>query len=266
MICSTDRRDHVTDPALDRLLVAAARRDRGADEVWPAAAAAIELLWWHDRFADAGELAETTLRDLAAAPGLLFSHRIPFADAVLIGAVEAGADPGGVLAQVLAIVPAETVVGQRLAWLAENLPGSAPHSLIIGGIPAKPTKPLRERDQALADRDPGTLGDAEQSRLWKGLHSAGQYEMALRLLDAGGAPTVWYIGTWLAEHLIQAGDVTRASALLMTVLPDWIPYEVWDVVPTDVVLQPGLRPAVTAELRAAAFEQMDIDKIPGMAT
>jgi hypothetical protein len=256
----------VTDPALDRLLAAAGRRDRAADEVWPAAAAAIELLWWHDRFSEAGELAETTLRDLAAAPGLLFSQDVPFDEAILIGAAETGDDPGAALARALTIVPAETVLGKSLSWIAEKLPGSAPHSLVRGGAPPKPAKPLRNPDQALADRDPSALSDAEQSRLWKGAHSAGQYEVALRLLDAGGAPTRWFIATWLAEHLIQAGDVTRASALLLTVLPDWIPYEAWDIVPTGIVLQPGLRPAVTADLRAAVFEQMDIAKIPGLAT
>jgi hypothetical protein len=256
----------VTDPALDRLLVAAARRDRGADEVWPAAAAAIELLWWLDRFGEARELAETTLRDLAPVPGVLFSQDVPFDEAILVGAAETGDDPAAALAQALAIVPSETVLGQRLSWLAENLPGAEPHSLVSGGVPAKPTKPLRNSDQILADRDTETLSDAEQSRLWKGAHSAGQYEVALRLLDAGGAPTMWNTASWMAQYLIQTGDVTRASTLLMEVLPDWPPYEAWDVVPTDVVLQPGLRPAVTAELRAAAFEQMDIDKIPGLGT
>ncbi|MCU1681953.1 MAG: hypothetical protein JWQ81_2692 [Amycolatopsis sp.] len=256
----------MTDPVLDRLLVAAARRDRGADEVWPAAAAAIELLWWLDRFGEAGELAETTLRDLAAAPGLLFSQDVPFDEAILLGAAAAGDDPGAALARALAIVPAETVLGKSLSWSAAKLPGSEPHSLVRGGAPAKPAKPLRERDQALADRDPSILSDPEQSRLWKAAHSAGQYEVALRLLDAGGAPTRWFIATWLAQHLVEAGDVTRASALLVAVLPDWIPYQAWDIVPTGIVLQPGLRPAVTAEVRAAVFEQMDIDKIPGVGT
>jgi hypothetical protein len=44
----------------------------------------------------------------------------------------------------------------------------------------------------------------------------------------------------------------------------WVPYDGWGVVATDVVLQPLRRSAVTPELRAAAFDLADVEKVVGV--
>lgn len=253
----------VTEPDLDRLLAAAARRDRPADDVWPAAAAAIELLWWHDRFAEAVELTLTTLRDLQHKSGTLHDQDLPF-DAALLAGVHAGRDPLELVEGARTIVPAESVLGKRLAWLASNLPVRGVPAL-LGDAPGAEAQPFRRPERALADRDPAELSDAERTRLWNACCSRNQYPTAKRLLDATGEPpSRWPAAVWMAGRLAQEGDRDRAVSVLIQSLPWWIPYEPWDVVPTELVLRLHLRDLVTPELRAAVLASADISKVPGI--
>ncbi|MDA3628459.1 hypothetical protein OU415_23710 [Saccharopolyspora sp. WRP15-2] len=252
---------------LDRLLEVAARRDRSADLVWPAAAAAIELLWWYDRGSDARRLAEVTIRDFAACPGELFVQRVPFDEALVVGSVVDGLDPVGFLAGLLDVIPDDTVLGKHLGWLAENYGRPYDAVGLFGGFEwVYPSKPLKRIPQALSERDLGSLDDAERFRLYSGAHHCRQYPVARRLLDESGEfPTRWAEATWMAGHMVEDGEVELASDLILHVVPDWHPFEVWDVVPTNLVIQPRLRPAVTPEIREAVFRQVDISQIPGVA-
>ncbi|KAA5830686.1 hypothetical protein ABT337_26775 [Saccharopolyspora hirsuta] len=252
---------------LDLLLEVAERRDRPADLIWPAAAAAIELLWWHDRSADALHLAETTIRDLAANPGRLFAQRIPFREALMVGALVNGLDPVERLSALSEVVPADTVMGKSLRWTVENYGRPYDAFELSGGSEwSRESKPLKRIEQALSERDLTQLDEAERYRLWGGTHHCRQYGVARRLLDETGEyPPIWYVATWMAGHMVEDGEVDLASALILNAFPDWHPYEVWDVAPTGPVVQPRLRPAVTPEIREAVLGRVDISRIPGVA-
>jgi hypothetical protein len=256
----------VTQPPLERLLAAAARRDRPADLVWPAAAA-IELLWWHDRFDDAQHLAETTIRDLAEQPGTLEDQRVPFADALLAAPERRRDDPLPILTAVQPHVREDSVLGKDMAWLAAQLPQRPAHELVSGFHWGQSPGPLKRRDQELADRPLTDLTDAERERLYSAAHSRHQFAIADRLLtETGHYPGRWYVAVWMAGELTHQGHTEQATALLLQALPGWIPYEAWDLVPTDIVLQPQVRPAVTDQIRAAVLRTVDITKVPGIAT
>lgn len=251
---------------LELLLAVARRRDRPADEVWPAAAAAIELLWWHDRFTDARQLAEDVLRDFADKPGRLFDHRVPFDEALLMGAGPAGENVTDVLRAAMAFVPRDTVLGKDLTWLLDNVRGKEPHELVSGALLEKPPRALRPRDAELAQRDPAELDDTERRRLWLAADRAKDYDLACRLLSLPGEqPPRWYIAAWLAGRMIAEGQISKATDLLVANLEIWIPYENWDLVPTDLVLQPRFRPALTTPLRTAVLDSADISTLPGIA-
>ncbi|MFD2422400.1 hypothetical protein [Amycolatopsis pigmentata] len=251
---------------LDRLLEVAAKRDRPADQVWPAAAAAIELLWWHDRFDDAEQLATTTIRDLADEPGRLFGRDYPFDSAFLAAADRHGADPGPRLVAARAYMPPDSVMGKRFGWLLASLLTHPPHELTGGYVWGKQPQPFKPRDQALADQPPADLTDAERTRLYNAAHNRRQFPTALHLFEATKHyPPQWYVAVWMAGELSKRGQTELATAFLTDALPDWAPYEPWDLVPTEPCLQPLLRPAATEQLRSAILATVDISRVPGVA-
>lgn len=86
--------------------------------------------------------------------------------------------------------------------------------------------------------------------LWEALCSTNRFAPAVDLTDRlGETPPVWVVCTWLAGGFVRGGDLDRAGALLLAAHDLWTPFDVWDALPLDVVVQPDLRPAVTARLR-----------------
>lgn len=250
---------------LDRLLEVAAKRDRPADQVWPAAAAAIELLWWHDRFDDAQQLAEATIRDFAGEPGTLFNKDYPFDHAFLAAADRTNEDPAPRLAAARSYMPVDSVLGKSFGWLLFALLTHQPYELMIDYTWGTEPQPLKPRDQALADRPPAELSEKERSRLYSAAHNRRQFPIALNLFEATGIyPPRWYVATWMAGELVQLGQTERATAFLTEAVPDWIPYEAWDLVPTGPILQPLLRTAVTEQLRTTILGTVDISRVPGI--
>jgi hypothetical protein len=250
---------------LDRLLDVARQRDRPADDVWPAAAAAIELLWWHDRFNEAQQLAEATIRDFAGEPGTLFGQNYPFDHAFLAAADRADEDPAPRLAAARSYMPVDSVLGKSFGWLLSALLTRQPHELMIDYAWGAEPQPLKPRDQALADRPPAELSERERSRLYSAAHNRRQFSIALRLFEATGThPPRWYVATWMAGELVQLGQPERATVFLTEAVPDWIPYAPWDLVPTGLILQPQLRAAVTEQLRDTILGTVDISRVPGV--
>lgn len=252
---------------LDRLL-AVACQDGRADEVWPAAAAAIEVMWWHDRFFDARALAEDLIGRFSAAPGTLFDQDNPFDEALLVGAEESGDDPGQVVARVSGLVPANSVLGNRLEWLLGALPGRAPHSLISGFDVSLhsplPRMPFRAVDAELVRRGPATLTQAEQVALWGAVQRAGRADIAVGMHDAGVRPRDWMNAFWLARQLIKLDRAADATAVLLGNLDLWFAEHPWHVVPSGITTQPDMRTAVTPELREAVLSNVDVAAVPGV--
>ncbi|MBQ0926534.1 hypothetical protein [Saccharopolyspora endophytica] len=253
---------------LGRLLFAA-QQDLAADQVWPAAAAAIEVLWWHDRFSDAQSLAEDTISRFGSAPGTLFDHDMPFDEAILIGATESGEDPRAVLGRVGEHVPADSTLGKRLTWLQGELAKEQPAHSLITGFDADlysplPARPLRGADAELAERDPDSLSGSEQRRLWGASRRSRQPHIAFTLHDAGVEPQDWQMSFWLARQLIKASRVEEAGAVLLTSLDLWFAEQPWHVTPAGITTQPDMRAAVTPELRGAVLDQIDLEAVPGV--
>jgi hypothetical protein len=250
---------------LDRLLEVARQRGRPADDVWPAAAAAIELLWWHDRFDEAQQLAEATIRDFVEEPGRLFAQDVPFDEALLAAAARRGDDPAPILAAARAYMPVDSVLAKRLGWLLAELLTHPPHELMGGYTWGQEPKPLKPNDQALADRHPTELSERERYRLYSATHNRRQFPIAMRLFEATSHyPPRWYVATWMAGELVQEGRAELATKFLTETFPDWIPYAAWDLVPTEIWLQPFLRPAVTDQLRDTILSTVDISRVPGV--
>ncbi|QGK70634.1 hypothetical protein GIY23_14925 [Allosaccharopolyspora coralli] len=252
---------------LDKLF-AIARMDGSADEVWPAAAAAIDVLWWQERFAAVRALAEETIFRFHDTPGTLFDHHIPFSEAVLIGAAASGDEPKSALARVSEVVPAGTVLGTRLNWLEGKLWERPPHSLVTGldtdlYSPLRP-KSLRTVDAELADRDPVGLTTSEQLELWGAARRCSEPHIAFRLYDSGFPPFEWPTVFWLARQLIKFDRTRDATAALLESLHLWGSEEPWHVAPNGVMLQPDMREAVTPELRDAVLAAVDISQVPGV--
>lgn len=96
-------------------------------------------------------------------------------------------------------------------------------------------------------------------------HNRRQFPIAMHLFEATGQyPPRWYVATWMAGHLVQDGRANLATELLTEAFPDWIPYAAWDLLPTEIWLQPYLRPAVTTHLRETILSSVDISRVPGV--
>jgi hypothetical protein len=103
---------------------------------------------------------------------------------------------------------------------------------------------------AYIDRDYHGLTGPQQRVLWEALRSTNRFGQAVELMDkVGEVPPVWVVCTWLAGGFVRRDDVERAEAVLLAAYGTWVPYEDWDVLPPDPVLQPQLRPAATARVR-----------------
>jgi hypothetical protein len=254
--------------ALERLLLTA-QQGGMADERWPAAAAAIEVLWWHDRFSDARSLAEDTIIRFASDPGTLFDHDMPFDEAILIGVADAGEDPQVVLRRIGDHVPAESTLGKRIAWLRGEVSEEQPvHSLTTGFDEDRysplPARPLRAADAELAERDPHSLSGSEQRRLWGASQRSRMAAIALRLHDADIEPQDWQMSFWLSRQLIKAGRIDEAGAVLLASLDLWFAEQPWHVAPAGITAQPDMRAAVTPELREAVLSRIDVEAVPGV--
>ncbi|WP_406689632.1 hypothetical protein REH65_26840 [Saccharopolyspora sp. ID03-671] len=253
---------------LERLLLTT-QQNQSADDVWPATAAAIEVFWWRDGFSDARELAEDAITRFSSRPGSFFDHDMPFDEALLIGAVEAGDDPAAVLERVGRHVPEGSTLGKRLVWLqSEVAKGQPVHSLITGFdmdlYSPLPAKPLRAADAELAEQDPQNLSGSQRRRLWGASQRSRQPAIAIKLHDAGLEPQDWAMSFWLARQLVKAGRGDEAGAVLLASLDLWFAEQPWHVAPAGITTQPDMRTAVTSELREAVLNRIDVSSVPGV--
>jgi hypothetical protein len=226
--------------------------DGGAsEEAWPAAASAIEILFWEDRFADAGDLAERLIERLAGTGSALDKQDLPFDSALLAAQVHAGVPAGPRLVRLAGVLPAGSVLGDAFTWLAHRLPGLPAERLLVGYRGwDDPAGTVDDRTAALADREYAQLTEPERRVLWNGLVSANAFPAARQVFERSGqAPPTWDAGAWLAGWYASTGALRTASGLLIAAHGTWWPYAFWDCVPIAPVLQPVLRAAVTPEIR-----------------
>ena len=248
---------------LDRLLEVARHREGDPDLIWPAALAAIELLLWRDHAEQARELALETLAGLGEA-GRLAAQTVPLTDALLTAAAQCGEDPTPILLKAADNLPADSVLGKQLHWIAGKLPGRDPREFGLDAQANLPRRPLRPREHTLTGRDLTALTPGERDGLWKACHHSGQHEIALRLLrETGDQPPRYAIATWLVGHLVRSGDLDTARSLLHHAGRLWRPSTLWDIVPYPMMVQPLQHAAVTDQLRDAVEDRIDISRVPG---
>lgn len=221
------------------------------DEAWQAAAAAITILFWLDRFADAADLAESLIA--AQTPGgPICAQDAPFDTALLAAEVHAKIPAAPRLARLGTRVPPDSVLGRRLAWLSEQLPGRLVPELLPNHAPwGAPPQPLDGVVGAgLLDADYGALPVGKRRALWNALRTANQIEPARTLYESSGElPPQWAVCTWLAGWYAIMDDADQGREILVAARGRWRPYMHWELLPGDVVLQPVLRALVTEQLR-----------------
>jgi hypothetical protein len=232
----------------------------GADagEAWQAAAASVGILYWTGEFAAAAELAEQVVRRDAPAGGALCDQRKPFAEVFVAAQLHAGVPAAPRLEALAGVVPEGRVLQKWLASRARKI-GSTPLPMLLPNFAPWDQPPGPIEDQIggrYVDSDYASLREPERRVLWEALRTTNRAEQAVALMDANGGavPPVWPVCTWLAGALVNAGQAERAERILLDAHELWIPVDVWDVLPSDPVLQPAVRPAVTERVRERYLE------------
>ncbi len=236
---------------LPDLLEMAGRANGDRNEAWEAAAAAIQVLFWHDRFAEAADLAETLIARDGPLGGELCDQDMPFRTALLAGDLHAGAPARPRLLTAAGHVPEGRNLGDDLSWLAEVLPERPVEELLPGHFDwGGPAEALDGAAAELDTRDFGTLDADDRYTLWEALAEANDFERAHHLVESSGetpdryAPCLWMAG-WYAVR----GDVPRGERMLLAARKRWWPYMKWDAIADDPVLQPTLRLVTTDRVR-----------------
>ncbi|WP_030276824.1 hypothetical protein [Streptomyces sp. NRRL B-24484] len=237
---------------LPELLALATDPAAPPDPAWEAGAAAVQILCWEDRFAEAGELAALLIERQGPGGGDLCDQDMPFDDAFLAVQLYAGVPAQPRLRAAADHVPEGRVLQDRLLWLAEQLDVRPVESLLPchydwGG-------PLRPRDgvigEWLLDRDFTALEPRDKPVAWEAIAKTNDFARGRELVESlGELPDQYYLCLWLAGWYAVEGDVAGGERMLLAAHTRWWPYTRWDVIPTSEVLQPTLRQVVTDEVR-----------------
>ncbi|MFJ8442312.1 hypothetical protein [Kitasatospora griseola] len=237
---------------LPDLLAMAGRADGSRDEAWEAAAAAIQILFWQDRFAEAADLAEQLIAQDGPLGGELCDQDVPFRQAFLAAELYAGRPAAPRLAAAAEHVPAGRNLGEELLWVAEELPARPLAELLP--CPFKwggEAGPLEPGTEDLLAADYAALTPADRQLLWQNLLNANAFDRAHTLAETSGeAPDRFATCLWMAGWYAVRGDLARGEQLLLAAHGRWWPYMKWDAIPDAPVLQPTLRPVVTDRVRA----------------
>ncbi|MEU9126651.1 hypothetical protein AB0D08_00815 [Kitasatospora sp. NPDC048540] len=237
---------------LPQLLALATDPAGEPDPAWEAGAAAIQILFWHDRFAEAADLAETLITRQAPLGGELCDQDVPFDDSFLAAELHAGVPAGPRMRAAAALVPPDRVLGESLLWRADELALRPAGQLLPsahdwGG-------PVRSADGViggqLLEREFGSLGERDKPVAWTALKTTNDFPRARALVeDAGELPEEYDALLWLAGWYAVEGAVEAGERMLLAAHGRWWPYMRWDAIPDSMVLQPALRPVVTDRVR-----------------
>ncbi|MFF0297761.1 hypothetical protein ACFYST_30485 [Kitasatospora sp. NPDC004614] len=236
---------------LPELLEMARRVDGPRDEGWESVAAAVQILCWRDRFAEAAELAEQVIVRDGPLGGELCDQDVPFREALLAAQLYAGRPAGPRLAALVGRLPAGRNLTEDLAWVAEELPGRPVEELLPchceWGGPARPLDGATERMLAKGFAE---LAVAERQLLWQDLFSANAFDRAHALVESTGeTPDRFAACLWMAGWYAVRGEIARGERLLLAAHGRWWPYMKWDAIPEAPVLQPTLRLVLTERVR-----------------
>ncbi|MFD9208178.1 hypothetical protein ACFVZM_18115 [Streptomyces sioyaensis] len=236
---------------LPELLEMAKRPGGPRDQAWEAAAAAIQTLFWQDRFAEAADLAETVIAQDGPLGGELCDQDVPFRHAFLAAELHAGVPAGPRLLAAAEHIPAGRNLGEDLLWPAEQLPEQPKEALLPNHADwGGPTKPLAGPGAELADREFSELTTGDKQLVWQALAKANDFQRAHALAETSGeTPDRFALCTWMAGWYALEGDIPRGERMLLAAHARWWPYMKWDAIPGSPVLQPTLRLVTTDHVR-----------------
>ncbi|MEY9841807.1 hypothetical protein [Streptacidiphilus sp. EB103A] len=227
-------------------------RDHASPFGWEAAAAAIQILFWEDRFAEAAQLAEDLIVGTAPAGGEICDQDVPFDTAFLGAQIHAGLEAAPRLVRVAESVPTGRVLQEELLWTASSLAerpvvDMLPNAGAWGGE-AKPLEGVIGAD--LVGREYQELSARQQRVVWQALHSANDFPKARDLSErTGETPEQHAICVWMAGWYATEGALAEGEEMLLAAHRRWWPYQAWDAIPDSMVLHPTLRLVCTDRVR-----------------
>jgi hypothetical protein len=227
-------------------------QDHASPFGWEAAAAAIQILFWEDRFAEAAQLAEDLIVSTAPAGGELCDQDVPFGTAFLGAQIHAGVEAAPRLVRVAESVPTGRILQEDLLWTASSLGerpavDMLPNAAAWGGE-AKPLEGVIGAD--LVGREYQELSGRQQRVVWQALHSANDFPRARDLSErTGETPEQHAICVWMAGWYATEGALVEGEEMLLAAHRRWWPYQAWDAIPDSMVLHPTLRRVCTDRVR-----------------
>jgi hypothetical protein len=236
-------------PALRALVVKDGPRALGQRA--QAAAVLMSILFWQEAFAEAADLAEELITADGPRDSPIRDEDEPFSVALLAAEVHAGQPAAARCARLASSVPADSVLGERLTWLATELADRSAVSLLPNYSPwGEPPSPLDGVIGAdYLDDDYSELKPNQQRALWNALLRTNQFERGWDLHERVGLPPQWEACVWLAGWCATLDRTDEGRRILLAAHDLWWPYAVWDCLPPDPVVQPVLRGLVTDEVR-----------------
>jgi hypothetical protein len=240
--------DHV----LPALLAIAQTVDADPEQARLAASSAIPILFWHDRFVEAADLAEWILSQVTKVNANPPDRGYPFDAALLAAHLHAGIPALSRLRQAAAQLPAGKAMSTRFTWLADALSGKPVEALLPGPHPwGEPAAPVLPAAANLLNHDYERLTQQQRRILWTGLTTANRYDAAREIYaESQQAPPVWDSAIWLAGWLAVDGDADAAARLLIRARPVWRADKTWEPLPATPVLQPVLRSVLRSVVTA----------------
>ncbi|MEV4614293.1 hypothetical protein AB0K43_17095 [Kitasatospora sp. NPDC049258] len=237
---------------LPRLLALATDPAGDPDPAWEAAAAAIQILFWQDRFVEAAELAETLIGRQGPLGGELCDQGFPFDDSFVAAQLHAGIPAEPRMRAAATKVPAGRLLEDTLLWRADELGRQAPERLLpdpyAWGGPVGPADGVIGRQ--FLERDFGSLDARDKRVAWEATKATNDFPRARALVeDAGELPEQSYICLWLAGWYAVEGAVEAGERMLLAAHERWWPFATWDALPESIVLQPALRLVATDRVR-----------------
>lgn len=237
---------------LPELHALAERDGANAGDRWQAAAAAITIMFWLGEVGQAADLAERVIDGQSSAGQPILSEDFPFDMALLAAQLHGGVPAGPRLDRLAGQLSGESVLGRRLSWLSRELTRQPVERLLPNysswGEPPAALDGVAGAEHL--DADYSTLPVAKRRALWNALRSTNQFELAWDLMERSkDLPRQWAVCVWFAGWCATVGKAAEGRQLLVSAHDRWQPYAKWDCLPSDVPLQPVLRPLVVEDVR-----------------
>jgi hypothetical protein len=222
----------------------------GQDAVsaWIAADALAGIMWWVGFTGAASDMVErVVLRFGGRVEADDLPQTVLFTAAVVAGGYYEGTEVVGRLHRMAGALPAGSGLQRKLLFAAGGHAADPTTGLplVLGDL-----RPLPAFQQPLAAADPRTLTPGQSDDLWRAYGAASDRAGLIALHDAGCPRPIDMAVEWrLVQALYEAGRPFDAEAVLLAVREHWPLFTWWQTLPHTPVLNPGLRPVVTARVR-----------------